>query len=144
MNKEYIFKHTYFIDRALGEKVGEALKKLGVKVEFHNTYFDDDCPDTEWLPIVSQKRWIVLTKDTNIGRRKAEIQAVARSQARVFSLNCGNLKADEMVDIFCKAIEKIDKITMSNSAPFIAKISKYATISLWKNHNELKKSLKPK
>jgi hypothetical protein len=47
MSKNNNFKHTYFIDRALGEKVGEALKNLGVKVEFHKTYFDDDSPDIE-------------------------------------------------------------------------------------------------
>lgn len=33
------FKHTYFIDRALGKSIGKALQNLGVKVEFHNQHF---------------------------------------------------------------------------------------------------------
>lgn len=35
MSKNSNFKHTYFIDRALGKSVDLALQKLGVKIEFH-------------------------------------------------------------------------------------------------------------
>lgn len=84
-------QNTYFIDRALGKSVGIALQNLGVKVEFHKNHFSPNFPDTEWLPIVSQKGWIVLTKDTNIGRNIVEIQAMAYSNAKVFTLVSANL-----------------------------------------------------
>jgi hypothetical protein len=144
MTKNSTFKHIYFIDRALGKSVGQALKKLGVKVEFHKDHFAPDSPDTEWLPIVSQRGWIVLTKDTNIGRNILEIQAMARSNAKVFTLVSANLNRDTMVNIFSEAIAKIDNFAISNPAPFIAKIYKDATVKLWKNNNQLKKILKQK
>jgi len=144
MAKKNKFKHTYFIDRALGKSVGKALQNLGVKIEFHKDHFSPNSPDTEWLPVVSQKGWIVLTKDSNIGRNILEIQAMAYSDAKVFTLVSAELNTVKMVHIFEQIIIKIDNFATTNKAPFIAKIYKDATIQLWKNHNTLKKSLKPK
>jgi predicted nuclease of predicted toxin-antitoxin system len=144
MSKNSKFKHTYFIDRALGKSVGKALQDLGVKVEFHKNHFLPNSPDIEWLTVVSQKDWIILTKDTNIGRNILEIQAMAYSNAKVFTLISANLNSATMIDIFEKTIEKIDNFATTNPAPFIAKIYKNATVKLWKNNTKLKKSLKHK
>ncbi len=138
------FKHIYFIDRALGKSIGKALENLGVKVEFHNEHFTPNSPDIEWLPIVSQKGWIVLTKDENIGRNELEIKAMAFSNAKVFALVSGNINTEEMINIFVKGIEKIDKFVQGNNAPFIAKIYKDSTVKMWKNKTALKKVLKNK
>jgi predicted nuclease of predicted toxin-antitoxin system len=117
------FKYTYFIDRALGKSIGKALEDLGVKVEFHNQHFPPDSPDIEWLPIVSERGWIVLTKDENIGRNELEIQAMALANAKVFALVSGNIKREDMINIFVNAMEKIDKFAQGNNAPFIAKVN---------------------
>jgi predicted nuclease of predicted toxin-antitoxin system len=135
------YRYTYFLDRALGKSVGEALQALGVNIEFHHDHFDPGSPDTEWLPIVSQRNWIVLTKDENIGRNLLEVQAIAHSNGRVFILVSGNLSRQAMASIFVKAIDKIEKITQGNQAPFIAKIYRNSTVKLWKNKTELKKTL---
>ena len=74
------YQYTYFIDRALGKSVGQSLQLLGVNIEFHHDHFAPDAPDTEWLPIVSQRGWVVLTKDERIGRNILEVQQIARSQ----------------------------------------------------------------
>lgn len=137
-------QYTYFLDRALGKSIGKALQSLGVKVEFHNQHFQPDAPDTEWLPIVSQNGWIVLTKDKNLGRNQLEIQAIAYANAKVFALVSGNINTAKMTTIFVSAIEKIDKFAQGNQAPFIAKIYQDSRLELWKNHTALKKVLKPK
>lgn len=144
MSKNHKFKHTYFIDRALGKSVAKALQSLGVNVELHKNHFPSNSPDIEWLPIVSKKGWVILTKDTNIGRNILEIEAMAYFKARVFTLVSANLNNAKMIDIFEQTIEKIDNFTTTNPAPFIAKIYKNATIKLWKNHIKLNKSLKQK
>ena len=130
---------TYFLDRALGKSVGIALQAIGKKVEFHNDHFAPDSPDTEWLPIVSQRGWIVLTKDENIGRNILEVQAIADNKARVFILISGNLSTQGMINIFVDAIEKTEKIVQENSAPFIAKVYKDSRVTIWKNANTLRK-----
>jgi len=130
---------TYFLDRALGKSVGIALQAIGKQVEFHNDHFAPDSPDTEWLPVVSQRGWIVLTKDENIGRNILEVQAIADNKARVFILVSGNLSTQGMINIFVDAIEKIEKIVKGNSAPFIAKVYKDSRVTIWKNANTLRK-----
>lgn len=133
---------TYFIDRALGKSIGQALQAQGIKIEFHNDHFSPDSPDTEWLPIVSNNQWIVLTKDKNIGRNSLEIQAIAQSNAKVFILVAGNLTRQAMIDIFLKAIAPIERMTQGNHPPFIAKIYKDGRVQLWKNRTALTKLLK--
>ena len=135
------YRYTYFLDRALGKSVGEALQELGVNLEFHHDHFYPGSPDTEWLPIVSQRHWIVLTKDLNIGRNLLEVQAIAQAKGRVFILVSGNLSRLAMASIFVKAIDRIEKITQGNQAPFIAKIYRDSSVKLWKNKTELKKTL---
>jgi len=70
------YQYTYFIDRALGKSIGEALQEIGVKIEFHHAHFAPDAPDTDWLPIVSQRGWIVLTKDVKLWKNKNELTRI--------------------------------------------------------------------
>jgi len=131
--------YTFFIDRALGKSVGKALRDRGYKIELHNDHFRPDCPDTEWLPIVSQRGWIVLTKDNMISVNLVEILAIAHNQARVFILSGQNLSTEIMVSIFVDSIAKIECFSQGNSSPFIAKIYRPSRIVLWKNNRELAK-----
>jgi hypothetical protein len=76
-------KPTFFIDRALGRKyVADALRNAGAKVEIHEDHFSPDSPDTEWLPEVSQRGWLILTKDDAIGRNILEQIAIASSEVK--------------------------------------------------------------
>ena len=129
------YQYTYFIDRALGKSIGEALQEIGVKIEFHHAHFAPDAP------IVSQRGWIVLTKDVNIGRNILEVQQIARYQAQAFVLVSGNLPRQTMINIFVETIDKIEKIVQGNQAPFIAKIYQDFQVKLWKNKNELTRML---
>lgn len=129
--------YTYFIDRALGKSVGKALQEIGKNVELHNNHFIPDCPDTEWLPVVSQQNWIVLTKDINIGRNVLEVLAIAEYNARVFILTSGNITSSEMATIFQESIKKIEDIIRDYESPFIAKINRNKDVNLWKSSREL-------
>lgn len=42
------YQQIYFLDRALGKSVGQALQAEGVNIEFHHEHFAPDAPDTEW------------------------------------------------------------------------------------------------
>ena len=41
------YRYTYFLDRALGKSVGEALQALGVNLEFHHDHFDLGSPNVK-------------------------------------------------------------------------------------------------
>ncbi len=42
--------------------------------------------DTDWLPYVARKGWLIVTRDANIGENKAEISAVIESRAKLVAL----------------------------------------------------------
>lgn len=64
---------------------------VGVNVEVHADHFLPDAPETEWLPEVSRRGWLILTKDDEIGRNFLEQMAIASSDAKVFVLSLRNL-----------------------------------------------------
>jgi predicted nuclease of predicted toxin-antitoxin system len=130
-------KPIFFVDRALGKSVVSALREAGASVEAHADHFAPDAPDTEWLPVVSEKGWIVLTKDANLRRNPLEIRAIAEAEARVFILNSGNLSRQETIDIFVGALKRIKNFAQGNQPPFIARIDRRGHVSLWRNNREL-------
>jgi predicted nuclease of predicted toxin-antitoxin system len=133
---------TFFIDRAIGQKsVPIALRTTGVIVEIHADHFVQDSPDVDWLPVVAQKGWVVLTKDENIGRRYLEVLAIAQYGAKVFVLNSGNLKSKEMADIFVGSLDQIITFSQNHEPPFIAKINRQGKITMWKKSTQLLKQI---
>ena len=96
-------------------------------------------PTKTGLTEVGRLGWIVLTKDKNFQHRQLEIAAVAQSKVRVFQLTAGNLRADEMAEIFAKAAKKIEAIVKGNPAPFIAKVTASRKVLLVFNHRKLQR-----
>jgi len=47
-------------------------------VAIHDDHFPPDAPDTAWLQVVGERRWVVLTKDERIRRRPLERQTSSR------------------------------------------------------------------
>ena len=133
---------VFFIDRALESKrFLQALRENGATIEIHSDHFAPDALDTEWLPVVSQKGWVVLTKDARIGRNPLELMAIARENVSVFILWSGNLPSQEIASLFVSIVTKLERFTNNHPAPFIAKIYKDRSVVMWKNRNQLLKIL---
>jgi predicted nuclease of predicted toxin-antitoxin system len=132
----------FFLDRALGNRyVAQALEAAGATVEIFDPHFPADCPDVVWLPEVSQRGWIILTKDDKIGRNLLEQIAIAQSHAKVFILSVGNLTGREMGHIFALALPKIEKLAQSHRPPFIARVYEGGTVRMWQDQKRLIKLL---
>lgn len=78
---------VFFIDWCLGKTVANALLEAGVHIEHHGDHFAQNTPDTEWLSVVGDRGWVVLTKDTMLGRNENELRAIARANVKVFVQN---------------------------------------------------------
>lgn len=62
-----------FVDRALGaEDVPTALREAGATVEVMDDHFPDVSDDSEWIVAVTQRGWVILTKDKRIRRNRLE------------------------------------------------------------------------
>lgn len=123
---------TFFLDRQLGRyKVASALRAAGLTVEIHDAHFSQSAPDTEWLAAAGANGWIVITRDDRIRYRVAEKQALRRAQVRAFVLAArGDLRAEELAEIFLAALPKIRRTIIEQPPPFIAKISRDAQVTL--------------
>ena len=102
---------TFFIDWSIGQRsVPEALQAAGATVETHRNHFVPETPDVEWLLAVTERGWVVLTKNENIGHEPLEVEAIARAGARVFILVSGNLTRQQMADLFVDVRRKVEEV----------------------------------
>lgn len=134
---------TLFIDWSVSQKiVPEALRRAGASVEVHADHFAIDTPDTDWLPAVSERGWIVITKDFCLNSNFLELRAIAKANARVFILSSGNFTGQQMAGILVQGLDSIQKFVQGNQAPFIAKVDLNSRITIWRNRTQLQKLLK--
>ena len=123
--------HTYFVDECLGRHfVANALRTAGAHVELHHEHFRSGAPDAEWLPIVGERNWIVLTKDRHIRRRELEIQAIVNSRVRAFVLTAADLTGREQAQAFVRALPKMNRMAAASRGPLIGRIAESGGVSM--------------
>lgn len=128
---------VFFVDRCLGRSVFQALNQTGIMVKFHDDEFPQSTLDTEWLPIVGQRDWVVLTKDAAIGRNALERRAVARANLRLFTLTRQDLTGAEMAAVLVQALGAMQRFVHRYPAPFIAKVDRAGKIRIWRDRAAL-------
>ena len=122
---------VFFIDRSLGvEPIRKELIKSGLAVETHDDHSARDEEDRVWLRAVSERGWVVLTKDQRLRYRPLEIAALRASKARVFVLTAGNLRGFGIASVFLKAAPRLCKILHSQPGPFVARVSRSGHITI--------------
>jgi hypothetical protein len=76
-NAERLASLTFFLDYQIGRYVvAEALRAAGARVEVHIEHFPQAAPDTDWIPAVGLREWVLITKDQNIRRNPLERSAI--------------------------------------------------------------------
>ena len=121
----------FFIDRSLGvEPLRTALSKEGLTVEIHDDHFVRDEQDRVWLKTVGTRGWVVLTKDQKLRYRPLEISALRESKARVFVLNAGNLRGQEIAEAFVLSMRRICSLLRTRPGPFLAYVSRSGRVTV--------------
>lgn len=118
---------VFFLDRSLGKhKVATALREAGASVEIHDDHFPPNAKDTDWLPAVGNRGWVVLTKDDRIRYRAHEKDALLKSGVRAFVLTNRNLSGDEMAQIFVTMLPKMQRTARGARTGFVATVNRSA------------------
>lgn len=132
----------FFLDRNIGKRVvAQALRDHGEQVEIHDDHFIQDEEDEGWIPVVSRKNWIILTKDERIAYRNLQKLIVLKSRARVFVLVSKGITGQSMADTFVKALPSMKRIVAEEQGPFIAKVYSDGSARIWKNEAALSQQL---
>jgi hypothetical protein len=54
---------TFYLDYQIGRfVVAESLRAAGARVEVHIDHFEPAAPNTEWIPEVGRRNWVLVTK----------------------------------------------------------------------------------
>jgi predicted nuclease of predicted toxin-antitoxin system len=133
---------VFFLDEnLLGRNVADSLRNAGVRVELLSDHFPTQTPDVEWLAEVSQRGWLVLTRDMAIGVNIPEAIAVAQGNAKMFALVMGEAPTAELVRDVVNALPKMERFAQSHPAPFIAKVYPFGKVRKWLDRHKLLKTL---
>jgi hypothetical protein len=111
-----------------------------VRAEAGDAHFSPSAPDTEWLPVVGQRGWVLLTKDKAIRTNALERSALVTNNVAAFMLGRGNLPGVEMARIFIAAMRSIERALRRYEVPLIASVSAHCVVSvLWADRGWLSK-----
>jgi hypothetical protein len=118
----------FFIDRSLGRlAVPAGLRNDGWDVvtlaEHYGMPRDEEIADTEWIADAASQGWAILMKDKRIRHRSAEIEAVAKHQAKCFVITRGDLTSADMLGRFIANKQAIFRAT-ATPGPYIYSVQR--------------------
>lgn len=80
---------------------------MGLQVEIHADHFAPEAQDVEWLEIVGQRAWVVVTKDERILRDPAECRALREAGVHAVFFGRQKVSAEEMLADFEAVVSKL-------------------------------------
>jgi hypothetical protein len=121
---------VYFVDRSLGRRVvPEVLRQAGLQVEVHDDHFPPDASDADWLRVVGERGWVVLTKDERIRRRPLERDALLAAGVRAFVLTARRMSGADMGQAFARARRPMENLLRRRRQyPFIATVTRHGRV----------------
>lgn len=115
------------------------LRAAHATVEAHDDHFPPDTPDEDWLRVVAQRGWIVLTKDQRIRQRTTELAALAQAESRAFVLTAGELRGSDMGAVFARALPRMVRLSKLQPPPFVARVSRSGAVTLLLSARDLRR-----
>lgn len=97
------------------------MRAAGVTLHLHQEHFAQAAEDTEWMPSVAARGWIIVSPDIRISRARLGVEAIMTSGARVFCLSGGHCTAAEQAANFLRCLSQIRQVVL-RTPPFIAKV----------------------
>ena len=85
---------------------------------------DTTIEDQIWIPEVTARGWVILTKDKNIRRAPVEIEALRNADARYVCLTAGNMRGDEQAACLVQHWKTIDSVVHYKPVPLIASVTR--------------------
>ena len=149
----------FFTDRDLGHLFPTILREAGLEVQIHDDNFQETAErkapdDVEWLPVVGERGWIVISHDQRMGRNPIEIDAIMRAGVRMFIVVGSKTPFPDLARNFVANIHKIERFLEAHPEPFIARVYRPTTeqlrkgsrkkgeVKLWLSHSDWLKKIR--
>jgi len=66
-------------------------------------------PDVECLPIIGERGWVLITKDTNVRRNQLEVEAILNAGVRAFVITATKLNHEQLTELMIRAMPKVGR-----------------------------------
>jgi len=94
-----------------------------------NVYADPSTPDEKWLEEVSQKKWLILSRNKRIRYVKTQLEKIIRYNGRAFFITSSkNLTGAQMAERIRICIPGIAAVVKDVEGPFIMKLSSQGVV----------------
>lgn len=121
---------TFFLDFQIGRYiVADRLRAAGARVEVHLDHFKGDATDTEWIPEIGRKNWVLITKDQNIRRNPLERAAYETAKLRGFVATGKDMSGSELADLLVRCLEGMVRRAHKRPGPSLFAISRGGVFS---------------
>jgi hypothetical protein len=121
---------TFFLDYQIGRYVvAHALRAVGARVEVHIDHFPQAAPDTEWIPEVGRRGWVLITKDQNIRRNPLERAAYEAAQLRGFVVTGKDMGGPDLAELLVRSLPGMVRRVSGRPGPILFTISRGGTFS---------------
>lgn len=128
--RERLAALTFFLDHQIGRfVVADALRAAGAAVEVHLDHFKGDAPDTEWIPEVARRDWVMITKDQHIRRNPLERAAYQSARLRGFVVTGKDLSGKELGELLVRCLDGIVRRAHNRPGPLLFAISRNGIFS---------------
>jgi hypothetical protein len=125
-------KLVFFLDEnhCGNRHVIEAIEARGIACEKHLDHFPAGTEDTNWLPVIAQRGWCLITTDARIRTNLLEKEAMRANGVRMFYFSRNNLAGSEMGNALRRALPEMERLVETRSPPFTASINKKGQVTL--------------
>ncbi len=108
----------------------EAIEAFGAVCEKHLDHFAPGTADTDWLPFVAGRGWVLVTTDARIRYNLLEREAVRANRLRMFYFSRNNLAGLDMGNALKRALPQMRRLMETQPPPFTASINKSGEVRL--------------
>lgn len=121
---------TFFLDYQIGRYVvAEMLRAAGARVEVHIDHFAQAAPDTEWIPEVGRRDWVLITKDQNIRTNPLERDAYEAAKLRGFVVTGKDMGGQDLANLLVRCLPGMARRAAGRPGPLLFTISRGGTFT---------------
>jgi hypothetical protein len=102
-------------------------------------HFSPDAEDTDWVPSVGSRGWIILSKDRHLRSNPLELIALLKSNTHSFLLTSADMTGPDMAKAFIAALPSMLRMIDKFSPPFIATVTPLGAVNVFYTHDQLLK-----